>query len=114
VVNDQGETVATVSNIAEAVPALAAHYKANPPQWMPEEPGSRVASEAAAPDRQGPRYIKDTQFGVLRVDQIVPGQWLAYRDDYELLSGDSIAIFAACEEAQRSAETPRARWLSKL
>jgi hypothetical protein len=104
VVAEEGETVATVTTVKEAVPVLAAHYEANPPQWEPEEAGTSVASEADAPERLGPRYIKRDQFGILWVDQIVSGQWIVYRDDHELLINEGIAIFNTCEEAQRAAD----------
>jgi hypothetical protein len=39
------------------------------------------------------------------VDKIKSGQWLAYRDDHELLiDGGEIAMFATREEAQRATD----------
>jgi len=43
-------------------------------------------------------------FGVLRVEQESPEQWLAYRNDCPLLRNGNPAIFASPEEAQRVAD----------
>jgi hypothetical protein len=98
------DEIAIVKSIDEVVPAIAAYYEENPPRWEPEGDGPKYASNADAPARCGPRYIKETQFGPLWVDQIKPGQWLAYRNDHELLIDDKIAVFTTCEEAQRAAD----------
>ena len=70
----------------------------------PESDYETYGSNADAPARCGPRFVKETQFGPLWVDQIKPRQWLAYRNHHELLSGGKIAIFATCEEAQNAAD----------
>jgi hypothetical protein len=86
VTNDEGDAIAVVKSIGEAVPALAAYYEKNPPRWKRECPT---------------RYIEWTHFGLLRVEQDRPGRWLAYRDDYPLLRDGKPAVFATPTEAQR-------------
>ena len=105
--NDECDEIAVVKSINEAIPALAAYYEKNPPRWERESDGPTYGSNADAPGRCGARYIKETQFGPLWVDQIKPGQWLTYRNDHELLTDGKIAIFATCEEAQRAADARR-------
>jgi hypothetical protein len=91
-----------IKSIDEAIPAVAAYCEANAPQWEPESDDSPHYAEME-PCRA--RYIKDTQFGHLWVDQIEPGQWVAYRMGYALsIDGGKIAKFATCEEAQRTAD----------
>ena len=102
--NGKGDEIAVVKSMDEAIPALAAYYEENPPRWERESDGLAYLSNADAPGRCGQRYIKETQFGPLWVDEIKPGQWLIYRNDHELLIDGKIAIFATCEEAQRAAD----------
>jgi hypothetical protein len=91
-----------VKSLDDAIPAVAAFYEANPPQWEPESDDSPRYAQMG-PCRA--RYIKDTQFGHLWVDQIESGQWVAYRMDYALsIDGGKIAKFATREEAQRAAD----------
>jgi hypothetical protein len=91
-----------IKSIDEAIPAVAAYCEANPPQWEPESDDSPRYAQMG-PCRA--RYIKDTQFGHLWVDQIESGQWVAYRMDYALsIDGGKIAKFATREEAQRAAD----------
>jgi hypothetical protein len=91
-----------IKSIDEAIPAVAAYCEANAPQWEPESDESPRYAEMG-PCRA--RYIKDTQFGHLWVDQIESGQWVAYRMGYALsIDGGKIAKFATCEEAQRAAD----------
>ena len=88
--NGDDDEIAVVKSLDDAIPALAAYYEENPPQWEYE-------SET--------RYAKLTQFGPLRVEQDQPGQWVAYRnDDYPLLREGKPATFATSEEAQRAAD----------
>lgn len=101
VTNDFGRVVAVVNSLNEAIAALAAYYEANPPQWKPERESEFCRSEA---DMRCPRYIKETQFGPLWVDGITPTQWIAYRNECELLLDGIIAVFNSCEEAQRNAD----------
>lgn len=100
--NNEGDEIAVVRSIAEAIPALAAYYEKNPPQWKPE---TETPGRSKAPINA---YIKMTQFGYLRVNQIKPEPWLAYRQtcgtDHPLLRGGKPAIFATREEAQRAAD----------
>jgi hypothetical protein len=91
-----------IKSIDEAIPAVAVYYEANPPRWEPE---SELTPRY---DEMGPclaRYVKQTQFGCLWVDQIESGQWVAYRSGHELRRDDGkIAKFATSEEAQRAAD----------
>ena len=102
--NTEADDVAIVDAIDECIPAFAAYYEANPPRWKPEGDDVPYSSVADAPGRRGARYIKETQFGPLWVDEIKPGQWLAYRNDHELLIDGKIATFAAREDAQAAAD----------
>jgi hypothetical protein len=88
--NVEGDEIAVARSLDDAIPALAAYYEKNPPRW--ERESAR-------------RYNELTQFGLLRVEQDQPGQWLAYRNDYPLMRDGKSAIFATCEEAQRAADT---------
>jgi hypothetical protein len=101
--NDEPEDIAIINSIDEAIPALAAHYEQNPPKWMRESDGICWSEETPKRTLRG-ALAKDTQFGWLRVDQIKPGQWLAYRDDHELLADGKAATFSTCEKAQRVAD----------
>jgi hypothetical protein len=88
--NDDGDEIAVVRSLNDAIPAIIAYYEENPPRWEYE-------SET--------RYSKLTQFGPLRVEQDQPGHWLAYRNyDYPLLREGKPATFATSEEAQRAAD----------
>ena len=95
------EIVAIVNSLNEVIPAITAYYEANPPQWKPEH-----ESEFRRRDDEicCTRYINETIFGPLWVEEIALGQWVAYRNDCELLFNGKIAIFATCEEAQRAAD----------
>ncbi len=91
-----------IKSIDEAIPAVAAYYEANPPRWEPKSDRTTRDGEMG-PFRA--RYIKGTQFGMLRVDQIESRQWVAYRMGHGLLiDGGKIAIFETCEEAQHAAD----------
>src|SRR5262249_5358817 len=91
-----------VKSIDEVIPAVAAYYEAHPPRWVPEGDRTPYYREVA-PYRA--RYVKETQFGDLWVDQIESGQWVAYRDGHGLsFDGGEVAKFATCEEAQRAAD----------
>ena len=98
--DDEPEFV--IKSIDEAIPAVAAYYEAHPPRWEPESDRSPRYAEMG-PCRA--RYIKQTQFGQLWVDQIESGQWVAYRMGHGLLiDRGKIAIFETCEEAQHAAD----------
>ena len=87
-----------IKSIDEAIPAVAAYYEANPPHWELKPRHNQVG-----PCRV--HYIKDMQFGILRVEQTETGQWVAYRDGHGLsVAGGKIAKFATREEAQRAAD----------
>ncbi|WMT75426.1 hypothetical protein [Bradyrhizobium sp. Ash2021] len=82
--------IAVVQSLVDAIPVLAAYYERNPPRWQ----------------RQGAaRFVKLTQFALLRVERDKRGNWLAYRDDYPMLHDGEPAFFATSEEAQRAADT---------
>jgi hypothetical protein len=81
--------VGVVQSLVDAIPELAAYYERNPPRWQ---------REGAA------RFVKLTQFALVRVEQEKQGNWLAYRDDYPMLRDGKPAIFATCEDAQRAAD----------
>jgi hypothetical protein len=102
--NDNGKEIAVVNSINKAIPALAAHYEENPPQWEGDDDRIQDLGYGPAPTHCLARFVKETQFGVLWVKQMKPGQWFAYRNDQELSVRDKIAIFATCEEAQRAAD----------
>jgi hypothetical protein len=88
--NVDSDDIAIVRSLDDAIPALAAYYEKNPPRW----------------ERESARqYNELTQFGLLRVEQDQPGQWLAYRNDYPLMRDGKSAIFATREGAQRAADT---------
>ena len=92
-----------VKSLDDAIPAVAAFYEANPPQWEPE---SDLTPGCSAMEPCRARYFKETQFGNLWVDQVKSGQWVAYRDCHGLsVAGGKIAKFATREEAQRAADT---------
>src|SRR5262249_601469 len=81
-----------IKSIDEAIPAVAAYYEANPPQWELKPRHNQVGPYRV-------RYIKDTQFGILRVEQTETGQWVAYRDGHGLsVACGKIAKFATREE----------------
>jgi hypothetical protein len=87
--DDWGDALTVVSSLDEALPAFVAYCEKNPPQWKCES---------------ATRYTKSMDFGVLRVEQESPEQWLAYRNDCPLLRNGNPAIFASPEEAQRVAD----------
>ena len=93
--NVECEEIAVVTSLDDAIPALVVYYEKTPPQWKRES---------------ATRYRNLTQFGLLRVEQDQPGQWLAYRNDnYPLLRNGQPAIFATSEDYPNS-ETIL-RWL---
>src|SRR2546426_9530421 len=73
-----------VQSLDDAIPALAAYYERNPPQWQRET---------------ATRDAKFTQFAFLRVAQDESGHWLAKRDDCPMLRGGKPALFPSREEA---------------
>lgn len=87
--DDDGNALTVVRSLNEAIPALVAYNEEHPPRWQ---------SDSAA------RYIKSTEFGVLRVEQDRPEQWLASRNNYPMLRNGNPAIFASCEEARHVAD----------
>jgi hypothetical protein len=99
--NKDCEEVDIVNSLDEVIPAIRAYYEANPPRWELEpQPNFRHTDIKA----YGPRYMKDSPFGPLIVFQIAPDQWVAYRNECELLRDGKIATFAAREEAQCKAD----------
>lgn len=103
--NSEGDEIAVVKSIDEAIPALAAYYKKNPPRW---ERVSETDLLMCCTPHSCTYMIKETQFGPLWVDLIKPGNWLVYRQtngtDHPLLRDGKPAIFATCEEAQHAAD----------
>ena len=82
--------VATVNSYDECLAALADYYERNPPKWLRQSAG---------------RYVKETLYSTLRVEQDQQGRWQAYRDDFPLLQGRGYpATFSTLEEAQRVAD----------
>jgi hypothetical protein len=91
-----------VKSLDDAIPAVAAFYEANPPQWEPE---SDLTPGCAAMEPCRARYFKETQFGDQWVGQVKSGKWVAYRAGHGLsVAGGKIAKFATREEAQRAAD----------
>ncbi len=85
----EGNNIAGVHSIDDAIPVLWAHYEKNA-RWQRET---------------AKRYFKFTQFGLLEVERDQSGSWLAYRNcHYPLLRDGEPAIFATLEEAQRAAD----------
>jgi hypothetical protein len=84
--DDDGNVLTVVKSLADAIPTLAAYLEKNPPRWQRES---------------ATRYVKSTEFGVLRVEQERPQEWSAYRGEYPMLRNGNPAIFASREEAQR-------------
>jgi hypothetical protein len=101
---DEEKVIAIIDSLNEVIPAFAAYYEQNPPQWRLQSDGEwRFPRCTATPDRQGAQYIKMTALCPLRVEKIGPSQWVAYRgDDCELLFGEKIAVFNSDHQ----------RWLS--
>ena len=86
-----GETdaVAVVQSLDDAIPALAAFYKGNPPTWRYES---------------ATKYSKFTLFALLTVEQVAGGHWMAERDDHLLMRNGAPAIFPTCSEAEEAAD----------
>jgi len=105
--DDEGDEIAAVNLIDEAIPTLVAYYEKNPPRWE-RESETQCWSQATPVRTLHGSMAKDTQFGKLRVGHIKPGQWLAYRQtngtDHPLRRDGTPAIFATCKEAQRIAD----------
>jgi len=81
--------IAEVRSASDIIPALAAHYERNPPQW----------------EREGAnRYIKFTQFGELRVERDGLDEWVAYRGEFPLMRHGRQAALPTREKAQQTAE----------
>jgi len=85
--NDDSEEIALAKSINEAIAALTAYYKENPP---------RCESTA--------RFIKWPEFGKLRVEQDEQGQRLTYRKGRELLIDGKPAIFVIPGETNRATD----------
>ena len=99
--NEGCEEVDIVNSLDEVIPAISAYYKANPPQWELEpRPDFRHTDIKA----YGPRYMKEFPFGPFIVFQIEAGQWVAFRNECELLFDGKIATFATRQEAQCEAD----------
>src|SRR5262245_59561380 len=79
--NDHGDEVALVASIDEAIEAWAAYV----PPW------ERISST---------EYERRTDYGDLRVQQIQPGRWVAYRDGCELGDENGPTIFSTLQRAQ--------------
>lgn len=91
-----------VNSLDDAIPAVAAFYEGNPPQWEPE---SDLTPSCAAMELCRARYFKETQFGDLWVGQVKSGEWVAYRGDHALSHADGkTAHFATRKKAQHAAD----------
>src|SRR5947209_8473361 len=84
---DEPAEVGIVASLDDVIPAFLAYYE-KVQRW----------------DRLGHTYYKFTPFGNLRVEQGQQGEWLAYRDDFQMLRHGKPAHFATCTEAQQCAE----------
>jgi hypothetical protein len=101
VTNEDCEQVDIVNSLDEIIPAIRAYYGANPPQWAREPQPDLWHTDIKA---HGPRYMKQSPFGPFIVFQIASGQWVAFRNQCELLFDGKMATFASREEAQRKAD----------
>ena len=102
-----GRVIAIVQTIDEIIPTFALYQEANPPRWQDERTFEIILWDSPVADklRRGARYIKETDYGRLLVDEIAPGQWAVSREDHHLLSENgAVAIFANRHEAQRVAD----------
>ena len=99
--NEDCEEVDIVNSFDEVIPAITAYYEANPSRWE-FEPRPDFWHTDIKP--YGPRYMKESPFGPFMVFQIAPGQWVAFRNQCELLFDGKMATFATHEEAQRKAD----------
>ena len=90
IVNREGNEIAVVGSLEEALAGFIAQISAHPPQWE-----RRSATE----------YEKNTYYGdTLRVLQRRTGGWSAYRDDRELGDSTGPMSFQDAREAQRRAD----------
>ena len=87
--NGEGVAIAVVASVAEAVWALAVHYKTSPPRWE---------------RRSATRYERYTEHAELRVDRSKTGWWRASRVGCNLMRNGQIAMFAAREGAEQAAD----------
>jgi hypothetical protein len=87
--NSESDDIAPAESLEAALTNIVIYYEFNPPQWKRES---------------ATRYSKDTQFGVLTVEQDHSGQWLAHRDNFPLISIGREALFATPEAAQHVAD----------
>jgi len=81
--------VAVVDSLDQVIPAFRAYQETHPQRWR------RV--DAA-------RYEKASPYGDLRVEEVRPGHWCAYRENYPLERDGKPAVFETLQEAQRAAE----------
>ena len=101
VVNVDCQEVDIVNSIDSIIPAVTAYYEAaNTPRWESEPRPNFWHTDVKA---NGPRHMKDSPYGPLIVFQIAD-QWVAYRNQCELLFNGQIATFATREEAQCKAD----------
>jgi hypothetical protein len=85
----QGDTLAVVSSIQDAIPILLDHYERHPAQWDQDS-----ATE----------YSKDTPFGLLSVVQDPVGFWSACRNEHTLCQNSKPAIFGTAEDGKAAAD----------
>ena len=102
VTNPVGEPIGFVDAFNWAIPVIDKHLEQA--RWGRDLDALVSIIQPVAPDRKGLRYVKETRYGLLWVNKVTHGRWVAYRNDYELLSDDKIAEFATREEAQRTAD----------
>lgn len=88
--NDEGDEIAVVNSINEAIPVLQDSDEKHPRQWQ------RYSATL---------YSKTSQCGWLDVEQDQSGQWLANRNGVSpLLRNGKPALFATAEEARCAAD----------
>ncbi len=95
------DEIALIASIDEAIPTLAAYYDRNPPRWGRER---AIWRNWYGPDATYTKYTKWTQFGKLHVEREEPKRWLPYRDDYPLMRGSDLRVFATSHQARRAAD----------
>ncbi len=88
--NSDGEIVAVVDKIGDAIPLLVAHYKTHPPPWKHEKPTEYEPEDPIS--------------GELFIGQEPVGFWSIYRMQSQILLRDGRpAAFRTADEAKRVA-----------
>jgi len=88
--NGEGETVAAVKSVADAIPVLLRHYEYYPPKWERDT---------------ATQFTKMTPFAFLEIVQGAFGMWYVHRNTrHTLLRDGKPAMFATVQDAQRVAD----------